>query len=313
VEFELGNGDTEVVTIATPVNVNGMIFEKTDDAGACLSPGDELTYTISWENPGEVTVTDLVIVDYLPAGVTYLGGDWQMDPNDFFNPIPPDPAYDPNTHSYTWEIGDSDPNDTGSVTLTVDVNEYAAPGMPIRNVAKLMSDGKVAGWASVETQICCWDTADPNIIYVDETATGYNNGTSWTDAYTDLQFALARATRADCEVGPYEILVAQGVYSPGDWTKDVFVLPQGASLYGGFMSGGSDWIDRNPDKYPTLLTGYIGLDENENTKRNEVVVMMGDNTRLDGFIVEQSSEYGIYGEDVSFILENCSISNNELA
>ena len=65
-EFELGNGDTEVVTIATPVNVNGMIFEKTDDAGACLSPGDELTYTISWENPGEVTVTDLVIVDYLP-------------------------------------------------------------------------------------------------------------------------------------------------------------------------------------------------------------------------------------------------------
>ena len=43
-----------------------------------------------------------------------------------------------------------------------------------------------------------------NIIYVNAGAAGGNNGTSWTDAYTDLQSALARASAGD------EIWVAKG-------------------------------------------------------------------------------------------------------
>ncbi len=314
-EFELGAGDDGefVVTIATPVSPYGVDFEKWDDVNdvECRSPGEEITYTIEWENPSELTFYDAVIIDYLPLGVTYPGGDWVMDPNDFFNPIPPDPAYDPNTHSYTWEIGDIGPDDANSVTLTVEVNEWAEPGMKLRNVATLTAEGAVIGWASEETQICCWDTVDPNIIYVDQTATGYNNGTNWQHAYTDLQRAIARATEGACDVGPYTILVAQGVYSPGDYVMNTFMLPAGASVYGGFKSGGSDWTERNADKYQTVLTGYIGLDENEHIVRNETVVMMGDNTRLDGFVVEESSEYGIYGEDVSFALANCEIADNK--
>ncbi len=46
------------------------------------------------------------------------------------------------------------------------------------------------------------------IIYVDDDASGANNGTSWIDAYNDLQDALSIAQSGD------EILVAQGIYKP---------------------------------------------------------------------------------------------------
>jgi len=54
-----------------------------------------------------------------------------------------------------------------------------------------------------------WEQCPPPlIIYVDADATGENNGSSWADAFNDLQDALAVAERSD------EIRVAQGAYSP---------------------------------------------------------------------------------------------------
>ena len=50
--------------------------------------------------------------------------------------------------------------------------------------------------------------ATGEIIYVDDDASGANDGSSWTDSYNDLQDALAVAQYGD------EIRVAQGVYTP---------------------------------------------------------------------------------------------------
>ncbi|RMH10848.1 MAG: hypothetical protein D6698_17240, partial [Gammaproteobacteria bacterium] len=70
-----------------------------------------------------------------------------------------------------------------------------------------------------------------NVLYVNAAATGVNNGTSWTDAYTDLQDAL----NSTC-TGITEIWVAAGTYKPTSGTdRSVsFVMKNNLAIYGGF-------------------------------------------------------------------------------
>ncbi len=62
------------------------------------------------------------------------------------------------------------------------------------------------------------------VYYVKHDAAGANDGTSWTDAYTDLQRALAVAVHGD------EIWVARGVYVPGKNIHRTFTLTQGVAI-----------------------------------------------------------------------------------
>ncbi len=82
--------------------------------------------------------------------------------------------------------------------------------------------------------VCVPDSA-ARIWYVDEAATGSNNGNTWGDAFTDLQSALAAAANGD------NILVAAGTYYPTTGTDRnlSFNLKPGVDLYGGFPSGGA--------------------------------------------------------------------------
>ena len=64
-----------------------------------------------------------------------------------------------------------------------------------------------------------WPLYQARVLYVDQDAAGDNNGSSWVDAYIDLQNALAEAqagydstTIATDDVS--EIWVAEGVYKP---------------------------------------------------------------------------------------------------
>ena len=57
-------------------------------------------------------------------------------------------------------------------------------------------------------------------IYVDDDATGANNGTSWQDAYTFLQDALSDAQLAE---KPVEIRVAQGTYKPNQGLRPLIL------------------------------------------------------------------------------------------
>ena len=141
----------------------------------------------------------------------------------------------------------------------------------------------------------------PRMIYVDVDATGSNDGTSWANAFRDLQDALAIA-------GPgSEIRVAQGVYTPqsGDKTpifdrNATLQLRNGVTVRGGYAGFGEiDPDARDVQAYPTVLSGDLTGNDGANFGGNEencyhVVTGTGTNPSavLDGFVVTAGNANG---------------------
>lgn len=146
----------------------------------------------------------------------------------------------------------------------------------------------------------------PAVIYVDQNASGTDDGSSWIDAFVSLQDALVIATSGD------EIWVAQGVYKPvepvdlngngiAEPREAVFFLPSGVALYGGFNGTENMREDRDWFVNLTILSGDI--DNNDlngdgnfiaetssdvvgNNSYHVVYTESADaNTQLDGFII----------------------------
>ena len=104
-----------------------------------------------------------------------------------------------------------------------------------------------------------------DVIHVKESAGGKQDGTSWEDAYTDLQDGLDEAVRriflkGDTEV---QVLVAQGKYRPrrshglkGNSRTFNFTLYNGVSIRGGFC--GTDAYIQDLERYPSIMTGDFG-------------------------------------------------------
>jgi len=121
------------------------------------------------------------------------------------------------------------------------------------------------------------------VIYVDKDATGADDGSSWTNAFVDLQDALAVAS------DPAQIWVAQGSYRPTDGTdrEATFQLKSGVALYGGFVGTETSVDQRNPDPNGnrTSLSCNIGRGETPIDNCYHVVTATGvdDTAVLDGF------------------------------
>jgi len=149
-------------------------------------------------------------------------------------------------------------------------------------------------------------TSYADVLYVDQSAAGTNNGSSWTDAHVSLQDALGAAATGD------EIWIAQGIYMPvsvidlnddgiPDAREAVFFIPGGVALYGGFNGTETDRNDRDWSVNLTILSGDI--DNNDlNADGNFIAESTGDvvgnnsyhvlytenadpSTRVDGFII----------------------------
>ena len=91
--------------------------------------------------------------------------------------------------------------------------------------------------------------------YVDQNATGNNDGSSWADAYTDLQTALANAEEGD------EIWVAAGTYLPGSDPDETFLIDKDLQLYGGFAGTECTLSERVIEASPTILSGDVNGDD----------------------------------------------------
>jgi predicted outer membrane repeat protein len=134
-----------------------------------------------------------------------------------------------------------------------------------------------------------------SILYVDSSAiAGLNDGSSWADAYTDLQDALLAAQANDkitC------LWVAAGTYYPtADTNLDTsFVIRDSLKVYGGFnpANGIDVFNERDWTTYRTILSGDIGGIDNYNDNVYHVVKMknVSSETRLDGFTIERGNGY----------------------
>jgi predicted outer membrane repeat protein len=130
------------------------------------------------------------------------------------------------------------------------------------------------------------------------TVDGIGKGTSWEDAM-NLQDALGIAVYGD------QLWVAAGTYKPTDGTDRAvsFQLKEGVELYGGFAGNETELGQRNWQKNPTILSGDIGITEDNTDNSYHVLSAIGtvispisNSTVFDGFIVEKgyANGQGIY-------------------
>ena len=122
-----------------------------------------------------------------------------------------------------------------------------------------------------------------NIIHVNQNANGTNSGSSWTDAFVNLQDAI---TQADSNT---MIWIAEGIYFPTN-TNDrtiSFLLKNGVQMYGGFEGNENNLAERDFVNNPTTLSGDIGITGDSTDNSYHVVYSIGtDSTaKIDGFII----------------------------
>jgi len=152
--------------------------------------------------------------------------------------------------------------------------------------------------------------------YVNINATGSNNGTNWTNAYTDLQDAIASSTFGD------EIWVAAGTYKPTTTTTQTiyFNIKNGTKVYGGFNGSETLLSERNTITNLTVLSGDISTASAFDNSYHVVYFLnTGNQTLLNGFtitagmaILNGSADAGggIYASNSSAVIEKCKLVSN---
>jgi len=157
-------------------------------------------------------------------------------------------------------------------------------------------------------------------FHVDVNSPGpMRDGTSWVNAYTDLQQALAVAVTGD------RILVADGTYTPTATAdrKISFQLKTGVSVFGGYAGHGAANPDaRDVKVYQTILSGNIGEINNRHDNSYHVVRASSVySTVLDGVTITGGEANDLNYEDSSYgagmyisysspTLTNCTFSGN---
>lgn len=284
-----------------------------------------------------------------PAGTMVFDScfiqDW-----DFANPsvgaIPTDPLFrDPDglddilgTADDNFQLrGDSPAIDHGNAQFfeqdQADIDSDGIAGEPIpfdlASHARTVDDPlHVDTGAGVGVHCDCgaYEFNRPRTIFVDHQATGSNDGSSWANAYTSVQSAIAELNDPKAG-GDGEIWVAEGTYTPTAGTDQTVSFSPGSGvwLFGGFIGvgpGGNE-LDRSVRDWrahPTTLSGNIGAsgasDNSQHVVRYGGVFIT--NTILDGFRITDGRATIASGagggisviNDASPLIRNCVIANN---
>ena len=163
-------------------------------------------------------------------------------------------------------------------------------------------------------------------IYVNHANSGgTEDGDSWATAYTSLTDALS-----DIRLGTsvFDVWVAQGTYTTGGIDRSAsFNMVNNVSLFGGFDGTESTEEQRDISGNPTVLSGDIGVPDDNSDNNYHVVVATDVSGLIDGFIIKNGNANAgggpnntdgmgggvlIVARDIfgSYTVRNCFIQNN---
>ncbi|HYC91438.1 MAG TPA: C25 family cysteine peptidase [Thermoanaerobaculia bacterium] len=124
---------------ATPTRPS---LSKSVDKPIAVPGVDQLTYTISYSNPGSGTIPNVVISDTLPPGTTYVSA----------SPAPTSAPAVGGTGTVTWNIGNLGAGISGTRTITV-ATTAGMSGTTVTNTASLSSSATSTIQASATTEL----------------------------------------------------------------------------------------------------------------------------------------------------------------
>jgi probable HAF family extracellular repeat protein/parallel beta-helix repeat protein len=235
--------------------------------------------------------------------------------------------------SYMWDLDDDENFETdagGQAIFDVSYTYLQSLGLLFDNTYNIhlkVTDSQGQS-DTADSTLTIVPEPEPMVYYVDDDANGLNDGTSWINAFKDLQDAIAVAWSGD------EIWVAEGIYKPagpapppppppppptlppplaptggsnsgssevipGDRTA-TFQLINGVTIKGGYAGFGEpDSNARDIDAYETILSGDLNGNDGPdfaNNSENSYHVVTGSGTDesavLDGFTITAGNANG---------------------
>jgi hypothetical protein len=120
------------------------------------------------------------------------------------------------------------------------------------------------------------------------------SGTSWAEAFADVQTALAAANEFD------EVWVQAGTYKPGSGVNDTFDMLSNVQLRGGFAGTESSNSQADPTTNVTILSGDVNDDDPSDLTDNCRVVLtctgVQSLTLIKGFTITGGRQHGVLAE-----------------
>ncbi|MDM8520368.1 DUF11 domain-containing protein, partial [Anaerolineales bacterium HSG6] len=272
-----GTSNTYIITVVPPSDL--AIAKSVNPTTA--APGETINYTLSFTNIGTFTATSVTITDTFPTDITVSN----VSSSGLY--ITETSGY-PN---YAWQVENMGVGSSGVITIQGDVAP-PTPSGTLTNMASITSTNDLTPTnnnASVGLNVIgCVGT----VVYVNRIATGSENGSSWTDAFTKLQDGLIQG--AGCP-GVTDIWVAKGVYYPDEGRTQTdndryatFHMTSTLAVYGGFNGSETLLSQQNYTSNITVLSGDI--DDDDTTNANNVVEDTNDISDSNSYHVVTTSD-----------------------